>query len=290
MKTTLPTAVFHPHPQSSANKHTYKPTETMNNTKTKASSTAPRYARTSPNRFSWKPELPDHRDLYWHDLKNKTVVPNLSRIKTLQVEDQGDLGSCVGNAGTTMFETAANSSVQRSRLMAYYLGREIDGTIRQDAGTYGRSLIKGMIKNGVAAETLWPYNTLKFKTRPNKAAFADALTFKKEIEDAKLKYYRVETLDECLQVLSTGRTFMFGFSVTDAIDNLPKSAMLSLPGAKDAIIGGHEVVAVGHSLKQKFIWVQNSWGSEFGVKGCFKMPFSWFTDPRRLVDDIWTLA
>lgn len=270
-------AVFHPHPTTKAVARRVKP------------SVAPKPIG-GANRFSWKPELPDHRDLYWRDLKVKTPLAPTRRISTFKVENQGDLGSCVGNAGTTMFETATGNNAQLSRLMAYYLGREIDGTIRQDAGTYGRSLIKGTIKTGVAVETLWPYVTSKFKTRPSKPAFADAALFKDKITSLKLKYYRVETLEECLQVLNSGNTFMFGFSVTSAIDSLPKSAVLRLPGAKDPIIGGHEVVAVGYNLKQQFIWVQNSWGTEFGINGCFKMPFAWFSDPRRLVDDIWTLA
>jgi C1A family cysteine protease len=54
-------------------------------------------------------------------------------------------------------------------------------------------------------------------------------------------------------------------------------------------LGGHAVVAVGYDMKKKFVWVRNSWGPTWGIDGYFKLPFAWFTDARRLVDDMWTV-
>ena len=49
--------------------------------------------------------------------------------------------------------------------------------------------------------------------------------------------------------------------------------------------------AIGYDTRhtEPFVWVRNSWGQTWGINGNFKMPFTWFTDDRRLVDDMWVM-
>lgn len=60
-------------------------------------------------------------------------------------------------------------------------------------------------------------------------------------------------------------------------------------------IGGHATVAVGYDDRitsqnpRPFIWVRNSWGPNWDLQGYFKMDQAWFSDPRRLVDDMWII-
>jgi C1A family cysteine protease len=64
--------------------------------------------------------------------------------------------------------------------------------------------------------------------------------------------------------------------------------VLSLPGPKEKLLGGHAVLAVGYdNAKQVFI-VRNSWGTSWGQKGYFTMPYAYLTDSS-LADDIWTI-
>jgi C1A family cysteine protease len=86
---------------------------------------------------------------------------------------------------------------------------------------------------------------------------------------------------------------VFGFMVPEYFvsDEMATKAWLPLPSARDGIVGGHAVVAVGYSntASNPYMWVRNSWGPNWGNKGYYKMPFSWFNDSRRLVDDMWTV-
>jgi C1A family cysteine protease len=219
------------------------------------------------------------------------LVPVVDRIGLLNpIENQGDLGSCTGNASTSMLEIKLGYTLPLSRLMAYYNGRVIDGTTKSDDGAQIRSVIKGLMQNGVADEIVWPYNVKRFAAKPSPKAVAQAISkTHADVKKAKFGYCRVNTLDELLNSIEKGNTVTFGFMVPESINKLPKSGLLSLPKNAEVSLGGHAVLAVGYDRTKKFVWVRNSWGTDWGIKGYFKMPFAWFTDSRRLVDDMWTL-
>lgn len=241
--------------------------------------------------FSWRPDVADHRDRVYSAKKLKAGLPTVVERIGLSnpVEDQGNLGSCTGNSSTSMLEIKLGMTQALSRLMAYYNGRVIDGSVGSDDGAQIRSVIKGLTKVGTSPETVWPYDVKKFAVKPSTAAFTQAKNLLAEIAKRKLGYYRVQTLDDLLNSLANGNTVTFGFSVPASFENLPASGLLALPKKNEAILGGHAVVAVGYDANKKFVWVRNSWGSNWGINGYFKMPFAWFNDPRRLVDDMWTI-
>jgi hypothetical protein len=66
-------------------------------------------------------------------------------------------------------------NVQLSRLMAYYLGREIEGTVEQDGGAQIRDVIKGLARSGVCAERDWPYDAARFTETPPSDIWTAAL-------------------------------------------------------------------------------------------------------------------
>ncbi len=242
--------------------------------------------------YAWKPDVPDHRDRIYSSLTTKSwyLTSKVDRIGIDNpIEDQGSLGSCTGNASTSMLEIALGIAIPHSRLMAYYNGRVIDGTTRTDAGAQIRNVIKGLVKNGVCYESNWKYIKFNLTRKPNKLAVENGSLVAEQIKTMKLAYYRVDDLKGLLTALSRGRTVTFGFTVTSAIDRLPKTGILQLPKANSPSLGGHAVLAVGYDHHKQFVWVRNSWGKDWGLNGYFKMPFAWFTDPRRLVDDMWTL-
>lgn len=238
--------------------------------------------------LAWKPDIPDHRDRILQ-LKAKSLPKSVARLGMKNpIEDQGELGSCTGNATTSMVEILTNAPAL-SRLMCYYQARVIEGTVRQDAGAYLRDVIKGVSKFGIAEEALWPYDISKFARKPPKTAYANAATLKPRIAS----YQRVADLDTMLACLASKRPVVFGFMVPEYFlsETMARKAVLPLPTAADSMVGGHAVMAAGYSMTANpYIWVRNSWGATWGNKGYFKMPFSWFTDPRRLVDDMWTIV
>lgn len=93
-----------------------------------------------------------------------------------------------------------------------------------------------------------------------------------------------------LVYLASGYPFVFGFTVYDAFGTpaVAKSGVLNLPKAKERPLGGHAVMAVGYDDKVKRFTVRNSWGPDWGKKGCFTMPYDYLAD-RNLSDDFWTV-
>ena len=53
-------------------------------------------------------------------------------------------------------------------------------------------------------------------------------------------------------------------------------------------MGGHAVVAVGYDDARKTFVVRNSWGTSWGMKGYFTLPYA-YLDDRNLSDDLWTI-
>jgi hypothetical protein len=51
---------------------------------------------------------------------------------------------------------------------------------------------------------------------------------------------------------------------------------------------GHAVMAAGYKDREKRFLIRNSWGSDWGRKGYFTMPFAYLAD-RTLSDDFWTI-
>jgi len=67
-----------------------------------------------------------------------------------------------------------------------------------------------------------------------------------------------------------------------------KSGVLSLPTAKEKVMGGHAVMAVGYNDSTSQFIVRNSWGPDWGQEGYFMMPYDYLTNSN-LADDFWTI-
>jgi C1A family cysteine protease len=239
-------------------------------------------------RYTWKPDLPDHRDFLFESSALALPPAVDLRPQCPPVFDQGQLGSCTGNAlaGAMGFlhRKLLNDETAFSRLFIYYNERVIEGTVRQDAGAMIRDGVKSLANSGVCSETDWPYNIAKFKTKPSKKCFTDAAANKIAV------YTRLSTLDDMLQCLAAGFPFVFGFTVYDAFesDAVARTGVLNLPAKGEQVLGGHAVMAVGYDMAAQRLIVRNSWGSGWGQAGYFTMPFAYVTN-RNLSDDFWTL-
>lgn len=249
-------------------------------------------------RYGWMPDLPDHRDLLYAAPLTalKALPPKVDLRKGCPpVFDQGQLGSCTANAigGAFQFDQRkeALKSFVPSRLFIYYNERDMEGTTGQDSGAYIRDGIKSVNKLGVCPETMWPYDPSPFPpnpkltVKPSPACYAEA---KKHTAD---QYSRVpRTLNQMKGCLASGYPFVFGFTVYESFESsqVAKTGVVPMPKPGEEVLGGHAVMAVGYDdSSQRFI-VRNSWGTGWGIKGYFTMPYAYLLDGN-LSDDFWTI-
>src|SRR5438309_7176773 len=136
-------------------------------------------------RYGWIPDLPDHRDLLFAAPSpiQKDYPPKADLTeKCPPVYDQGELGSCTGNAiaGAIEFDLLKQklTDFTPSRLFIYYNERVIESTTASDSGAQIRDGIKSVASVGVCAESEWPYDVAKFADKPGDQCFADATKHK----------------------------------------------------------------------------------------------------------------
>jgi len=53
-------------------------------------------------------------------------------------------------------------------------------------------------------------------------------------------------------------------------------------------LGGHAVMAVGYDDSAERVFVRNSWGADWGIKGYFTTPYDYISNDN-LADDLWTV-
>lgn len=243
-------------------------------------------------RLNWRPDLPDARDRLFQPLGWRPYFLLPKRIdlrpQCSAVEDQGDLGSCTGNAIAGAIELLdvknGGGFTDISRLFIYYNERVYLNEVDQDNGAYIRDGIKSIHKIGAASEAIWPYDIAKFAEKPSPAAYADA-------NNRRFNgYYRVLTLSGVCNALASGFPVVFGFTVYSSFmsDYVARTGMMPMPMKGDRVEGGHAVLAVGYDKKSQRIIVRNSWGSGWGDNGYFYMPMDYISD-RNLSDDLWVL-
>ena len=243
--------------------------------------------------YGWKPDLPDQRDFRFRSVAPPVSGPLPASVDLRPlcppVQDQGELGSCTAHAwaGAVGF-CEYRDKIKRwdpSRLFIYYNERAIEGTISQDSGSELRDGAKALAQYGVCPEPEWPYNTGRFAAKPSKVCFSDAA--KRKIQG----YYRVnQVLSDMQGCLAQGYPFVLGFSVYESFESeaVAQSGIVPMPDQSEQLLGGHAVLCVGYDTAKQLFLVRNSWGTSWGQKGYFWIPFAYLLNSD-LSSDFWTL-
>lgn len=205
------------------------------------------------------------------------------------IEQQGQLGSCVANATVSALEMMlqrAGRFAHQSRLFVYYNARQGQpGLEGKDKGSYLSDGFKSCWKYGVPEETVWPYIESKVNVKPSDTAYALASATK------VTKYQRVGqfnvpgSVERIKTALAMGYPVTISMYITDALysmsGKLGDDSCLYRGGGKR--VGGHAMNIVGYTPKG-FI-VENSWGNDWGDVG-----FALLTDAivQKDLMDAWT--
>jgi C1A family cysteine protease len=222
----------------------------------------------------WKVDKIDTRDYKYQLTATKT--PNIVDLRPYcsSIENQGSLGSCTGQAiagAIELLNKRNGKPTDVSRLFIYYYERLILGTVNYDSGAYIRDGIKATNHYGASLEKYWPYDIRKFRQQPIKEAKNDALNRK------VTRYERIADFNGCIDALSNGYPVIIGFHVyTSFMSNtVARTGNMPYPNTRrERLLGGHAVLLVGYDKNKKVFIARNSWGTNWGIKGYFYMPFN----------------
>lgn len=239
-------------------------------------------------KYHWVPDKVDRRDFLY-----SRGTSRLARIVDLRphcspIENQGMLGSCTGQtiAGAIELLNKRNKKpTDVSRLFIYYYERLLLGTVNYDSGAYLRDGIKSVFRWGAPLESFWPYIINKFTHMPTKEAHEDGL--KRKVT----RYERVLDLNGCLDALNNGFPVSIGFQVYSSFESnvVYRTGMMPYPNKRrERRLGGHAVLLVGYDNTRKLFIVRNSWGSGWGDKGYFYMPYAVIEDST-MSSDFWII-
>lgn len=254
----------------------------------------------SCNNYSlgWRPDKPDFRD---HKFKTDRTTAwdsiYLSDKYNLgAVYDQGQLGSCVGNAVAfachfdllNKFQSGGKINPFRpSRLYIYYYGRTIEGTTSVDAGLEIRDGVKAVNAYGIPSEDIWLYDIAKFTTEPT----LESQTWAKKL--SAFAYQRVDNTSRAgiITALKLGFPVVFGMTVFDSFlsDEVAQTGIVAIPVATESVAGGHAMAIVGYHAGFDCFIVRNSWGSSWGQGGYCRIPATYLVNPS-MADDFWIIS
>ena len=242
-------------------------------------------------RYHCKPDPVDPRD----HIFSLTAAPLPASVDLRQyasaIEDQGQLGSCTGNAiagAIELIDRKNNKALDVSRLFIYYQERVYEGTVNYDAGAYIRDGFKAVNQVGAPLEVYWPYIISRFATRPSTQATTDA---------AKRKvtaYQRCTNFAAVKAALAAGNPVVVGFTVYESFEGTVNNTtgMMPYPNVNtEQVLGGHAVCFVGYNdnLNGGRFIARNSWGTGWGDRGYFYMPYQVIQNTS-MSSDFWTLS
>jgi len=230
------------------------------------------YSFTIP-KYHWVKDKIDKRD-HPYTLTGASQSPVVDlRPFCSSIEDQGNLGSCTGQAiagAIELLNKRASRTLDVSRLFIYYYERSLIGTVNYDSGAYIRDGIKVCYTYGAPVESIWPYNINKFRTIPPSTAMQDAA--KRKVTS----YQRIADFNGVIDALASGYPVVVGFTVYSSFESnsVARTGVMPYPDtSKERVLGGHAVLIVGYNKNRNVFIVRNSWGTSWGESGYFYMPF-----------------
>lgn len=228
------------------------------------------------------------KELNYGDIKIKAVKLPLVvdlRPKMPAVYDQGNLGSCTANAFCGAYQYL-KPQLQGARLFLYYNTRQIEGTVSYDSGATLYGTVKSITEYGVSPESNWPYVIKNFRVKPSDLSYKIALTHR------AVSCYNVPSdLNSMKSYLSSGFPLVIGIAVYSDFESnaVAKTGLVPLPSKQSTFLGGHAVVVCGYDDSKQLWTVRNSWGSSWGDKGYFYLPYAYLTN-KSLCSDIWCMT
>jgi len=201
------------------------------------------------------------------------------------VRDQGNSGSCTGQAGAGFMDWLYNtmqpyfpkkvSPVEFSALFLYARERLANGDFPADNGSDSRTLMWVLNSQGICPNSADPFADTAIGQMPTSAMGTAAKPFMigayhRVLFDAELATSR--------SVLASGYCHVIGIPVYAALESeeVAETGILPIPGSQETAIGGHELLVYGYDDDAQVHLVRNSWGTDWGLSGNLKIPYGYY--------------
>jgi len=186
------------------------------------------------------------------------------------VTNQGKCGSCVAFAAIATLEGQVNVSNKWSALDMNFAEQHIwacgDGTC--DRGWLLGSAARYLKSNGVPDEACFPYTSgASGQDLACSATCSDSRDRLLKINDYKTVSGWFSSNDEVVKALQNG-PLMGKMTVYEDFLTYTSGVYEYTTGSA---LGGHAITIVGYDSTQKYWIVKNSWGTEWGDRGYFKI-------------------
>jgi C1A family cysteine protease len=208
-------------------------------------------------------------------------------------DDQSALGSCTAFSSTaayrlTMIQAGA-PDMDPSELAQYFWSRQLEGTIKSDAGATIRDAVKVLAKTGMAPESKWPYDIERFAQKPpatvNRAANKHQAI---EYQSVGVDIYQVK------RAIASRHPVIIGISVYQSFEGSQSAntGVVPMPGTDEQLLGGHAILAVGYDdnfggPNVGYLECRGSWGN-YGDAGYHHLPYAYISP--YLAGDFWVLV
>lgn len=248
--------------------------------------------------LGWLPDQPDSRDFIFKPGAPRLAVAPLPPVVDLRkscppVYDQGQLGSCTANALAAAFDfdrhREGDTFITPSRLFIYYNERAMEGTTATDAGASIRDGVKTLRKIGVVPEREWPYVIADFTEKPSAKCYQDAKKYE-SLSYARILRPASDPTGDMVACLAQGDPFVAGITVYESFESPHASAtgIIPVPKPGEKALGGHAILIVGYERAKNQFICRNSWGTSWGDKGYFYLPYDYLASSK-LASDIWVI-
>lgn len=204
--------------------------------------------------------------------------------------DQQDLGSCVSNSLAYALRVCLTRQklpiFSPSRLFIYYNARQIaEQPIYEDSGVTIRDGYRSVSKYSACSEDIWPYDVNQFTKKPPQECFDAPETYDS---------FRYITLDndqnQIKKSLSEGYPVSFGAALFESFMSaeVAQTGIIPMPDQKtEQRLGGHAMTIVGYDDAKESFLVANSWGPNWGEKGCCWIPYKYIENDD-ISSDFWS--
>lgn len=241
---------------------------------------------------------PDRRDFRFGEFTQyRKLAPPPAQVDYTHaiqgVLDQGQIGSCVANAGFGAVRLkhaldGISAPLLGNRLHGYWGARGYDDNIDWDAGSRIRNFFRFINAAGFMPEeqTEHGYDVLTFKERPSLAEMRRMFDQK---DKGDVRYYRIDEVgrgrkEQIMLALSNGAPVVFGTEINQQfIEHRGGGLIRDFSGPS---VGGHAMYAAGYT--QDALITVNSWGEHWGNGGMCAI--SWEYILWEHTRDIWAVS